>query len=486
MIKNEREYRITKAQAAKLERALAELSSAPSEPDIHPLLAQAERDGLESQLADLKNEVAEYEALQRGETSVIEVDSFEGLPIALIKARIAAGLTQRDLAERLGLKEQQIQRYEATEYASASLGRVNEVVQALGLRVHKSVFLPNANVSVSEILARLRSTGIERDFVLSKLVPRELAAELESQPDTAEEEPKHALKLANSVGRVFGWSKEALIGPMPLLFHREIVRGARFKMPARSNEQRLDAYAGYAYYLATVALRMASEFPVLPVPTDPAAMRTSILESYGTLTFRNTLRYVWKLGIPVLPLRDRGVFHGACWRTEGRNVIVLKQRTLSTARWLHDLFHEVYHAGQEPELPQRTTIETGDSPLDWRLLPEERAATRFASEVVLDGRAEELAQLCVKETRGNLEWLKNVVPRVAAKAGVRADALANYMAFRLSLHGQDWWATATTLQAVDSDPWKVARDVFLEHANFTPVDELDRKLLERALSDVEV
>ena len=34
--------------------------------------------------------------------------------------------------QRLGLKEQQIQRYEATDYASASLTRTREVAGALG------------------------------------------------------------------------------------------------------------------------------------------------------------------------------------------------------------------------------------------------------------------------------------------------------------------------------------------------------------------
>ena len=49
----------------------------------------------------------------------------------LIKARIARGMSQRDLAERIGLKEQQIQRYEATDYASVSLSRIREVVNGL-------------------------------------------------------------------------------------------------------------------------------------------------------------------------------------------------------------------------------------------------------------------------------------------------------------------------------------------------------------------
>ena len=46
------------------------------------------------------------------------VDSFDELPQALVKARIALRLSQKDLADRLGMKEQRIQRYESTDYQS--------------------------------------------------------------------------------------------------------------------------------------------------------------------------------------------------------------------------------------------------------------------------------------------------------------------------------------------------------------------------------
>ena len=63
------------------------------------------------------------------------LDSFESLPRALVQARIAAGLSQKELAQRLGLKEQQIQRYEATGYASASLTKITEVIEALDIKI---------------------------------------------------------------------------------------------------------------------------------------------------------------------------------------------------------------------------------------------------------------------------------------------------------------------------------------------------------------
>jgi ribosome-binding protein aMBF1 (putative translation factor) len=143
MIKNERQYRITKAQAQKFEQALADLEGcAEDEKKENPILFKAQRSALESQLDDLREELGEYEALMvhgKGEPLMFEVNSLEAVPQILIKARIAAKLSQKDLAERLGLKEQQIQRYEATEYASANLARVIEVSQALGLRLQSKV-----------------------------------------------------------------------------------------------------------------------------------------------------------------------------------------------------------------------------------------------------------------------------------------------------------------------------------------------------------
>lgn len=135
MIKNERQYQITKAQANKFEQALVESEKRSDENSkIHPLLLKAQQDALRSQLEELRSQLEEYETVKSGRHKVIDPEMIEELPRALIESRIAAGLSQKELAERLGLKEQQIQRYEATEYASASLKRVKEVIKALGIK----------------------------------------------------------------------------------------------------------------------------------------------------------------------------------------------------------------------------------------------------------------------------------------------------------------------------------------------------------------
>ena len=141
MIKNERAYWITKAQALKFRASTHQLRHSKRPKDIHPRLWEAQRAGMEGQLADLEKEVREYERLRSGKRKVIELDSLDALPLALIQARIAAGLTQEDLATRLGVKAQQIQRYEATEYRTASFDRIREMVRALGVRIRGRVEL---------------------------------------------------------------------------------------------------------------------------------------------------------------------------------------------------------------------------------------------------------------------------------------------------------------------------------------------------------
>jgi ribosome-binding protein aMBF1 (putative translation factor) len=145
LIKNERQHRITKAHAERFRATLNELAATPRPKHVHPKLWEAQKAGLKSQLQDLEAELQEYETLKSGGKSggpkILEMDSLDGLPKILIQARIAAGLTQEDLAARLGVKAQQIQRYEASDYQTASFARLREIARLLGLRVRESVGL---------------------------------------------------------------------------------------------------------------------------------------------------------------------------------------------------------------------------------------------------------------------------------------------------------------------------------------------------------
>lgn len=141
MIKNEKQYRITRAQVRRFEDALTELAKESRPANITPCLWQAQHDGAASQLQDLRDQVNAYEQLHLGRDKGLVLEAVEDLPKTLIRARIASGMTQEGLASRLGVKTQQVQRYEATDYQSASFARICRVVRTLGLRIPKPVRL---------------------------------------------------------------------------------------------------------------------------------------------------------------------------------------------------------------------------------------------------------------------------------------------------------------------------------------------------------
>jgi ribosome-binding protein aMBF1 (putative translation factor) len=97
----------------------------------HPRLIKAQADALRSQLDSLRGELREYEDMKTGETPPPDLSYIAAVAQNLVRARIASGLSQKELAERLGMPEQQIQRYEATEYESVSLARIMEIAKAL-------------------------------------------------------------------------------------------------------------------------------------------------------------------------------------------------------------------------------------------------------------------------------------------------------------------------------------------------------------------
>ncbi len=125
MIQNQLQYRVT---TARLKEMRETLSALPRE-QLPKRALEVRRKALESLIEELEGDIDAYEQLKNSEIPDLSV--LETLPETLIKARVAAGLTQAALAERLGMKPQQVQRYEATRYANASLERVLEVAKAI-------------------------------------------------------------------------------------------------------------------------------------------------------------------------------------------------------------------------------------------------------------------------------------------------------------------------------------------------------------------
>lgn len=130
MIRNEREYRdalsrlkrdreVIEAQS----RALAErgLSEGEVELGLGPML---------SFHAQLQEEVSWYERARRREFRVS--DDVRDIGHMLIALRIANGLSQKDLAERMEVSEAQVSRDERNEYHGITVERAQRILDAVG------------------------------------------------------------------------------------------------------------------------------------------------------------------------------------------------------------------------------------------------------------------------------------------------------------------------------------------------------------------
>jgi len=81
--------------------------------------------------AQIKFEAEMYERLKRGEFD--EFHNLQGVGQLLIGARIASGLSQRELADRLGVHESQVSRDERNEYNGVTVERANRILELLGV-----------------------------------------------------------------------------------------------------------------------------------------------------------------------------------------------------------------------------------------------------------------------------------------------------------------------------------------------------------------
>lgn len=137
-ILNHRDYRSARAQIAQLSRALGPdgviedmTSHVPAD------VAAARQLVLRAELERLQADVATYEKLRGDETDAVsetelDVDDLGLLPII---GRITRRLSQRELAERLDMKEQQVQRYESERYSGISLARYQRTLEVLGIEL---------------------------------------------------------------------------------------------------------------------------------------------------------------------------------------------------------------------------------------------------------------------------------------------------------------------------------------------------------------
>ncbi len=160
MITNERQYKITKGEADRFRTALQGFKELELvRQGVDPVIVAAQRSSLEQQLKELEEQLTAYEKLKSGRVTRLFPESVRDIGQKLIEARIAQGLSQRMLAERLNMKEQQIQRYEQERYRTANLSRLAEVAEALQLDL--VAFFESKNATSADKIAPNLKAGFD-------------------------------------------------------------------------------------------------------------------------------------------------------------------------------------------------------------------------------------------------------------------------------------------------------------------------------------
>lgn len=135
------------AQVSATEARIEELRT-----EIDATESAAERAGLESFIETLNDQIAEYEVLRV--SSEISFRDLDELGELAIKARIAAGLTQQELAELLGVSQQQVQKDEATSYETVSLSKWLDVLDVLSDGISGSLLIDRNSIGTQVWVGR--------------------------------------------------------------------------------------------------------------------------------------------------------------------------------------------------------------------------------------------------------------------------------------------------------------------------------------------
>ena len=141
MIGNEHQYRVSREQLARLQQARAGYEVSPHADALTQAALLASVDTL---IGDVETEIADYERLVAGDIAALTGHELTDIAEILVKARVAAGLSQGELARRLKVSTQAVNRDEAGGYRRASLERLARVAEVLGLQAEITCQLSNA------------------------------------------------------------------------------------------------------------------------------------------------------------------------------------------------------------------------------------------------------------------------------------------------------------------------------------------------------
>jgi len=84
-------------------------------------------------IQQLEEELREYCELKAGKLNSPRTERLDEIAPFIAKIRIAKGVSQTELARRMGVSKQVISRYES-DYQTVSIARLQEILDAIGVK----------------------------------------------------------------------------------------------------------------------------------------------------------------------------------------------------------------------------------------------------------------------------------------------------------------------------------------------------------------
>lgn len=143
LITNERQERDVSSLVEQITNALSSETVLKSIIDGLPYeIIDGFRRSLTAERQELMATLRAYQKAQLGDVDDLKSRAGNDVGALLISARVTRGWKQKDLARRLFMPEQQVQRYEAERYRSISLAGLIRVARTLGVRLTVDISNP--------------------------------------------------------------------------------------------------------------------------------------------------------------------------------------------------------------------------------------------------------------------------------------------------------------------------------------------------------
>jgi HTH-type transcriptional regulator / antitoxin HigA len=170
IIANDRQEREASALIAQITHALSSEQVLKSLVEGLPAeVIEGVRRSLTAERKELIDSLEAYRQAQDGVPDGLKARAGNDVGAQLIAARVVRGWKQKDLARRLFIPDQQVQRYEAENYRNITLDKLIKVARALGVRLTADIdhliqeswlpAYPMARADVQKVLKHAREHG---------------------------------------------------------------------------------------------------------------------------------------------------------------------------------------------------------------------------------------------------------------------------------------------------------------------------------------